>query len=116
VFPPSGGGDDQTAEGIHIHSVHIVQTWHATLGRSAPRILISWDNLTTQAVHKITATVTTTDASGNPLTTTRNVVIYDGPPVFGGDSHDDTEKAGDGIDPPGGGYPAGAKVVVTSWE
>ncbi|MFI5385121.1 MAG: FHA domain-containing protein [Fimbriimonadales bacterium] len=117
--PPGGGSDQQggeSIEGIYIRSALVAQTWHASLGHSAPRLLISWDNFTKGPIHKITATLTTLDSAGHPLVTTKNVVIYDGKPVAGGESHDDTEAAGDGVDPPGGGYPAGAKVDVTSWE
>jgi len=110
------GQPAQPGESIHIHSVHVEQTWHAALQHSAPRILISWDNLTHDPVHKITAIVTTLDEAGHPLVTTKNVVIYDGKPVAPDGSHDDTVAAGDGIDPPGGGYPASATIDVTSWE
>lgn len=116
--PPAqgGGSEEESTNGIRIRSVRVASTWHLSLGRVAPRILVIWENLTDGPVRKVTATVTTEDANGNPMVTTKNVVIYDGPAVVAGAIHEDTEKGGDGFDPPAAGYPAGAKIEVTNWE
>ncbi len=121
--PPSNGGstgggaqEEHGEPGIRIREVRVEATWHSNLNRAAPRILVTWDNVGDKPVRRIVATVTTEDASHNPIVTTKNVVIYDGKAVETGGSHRDTAEAGDGFDPPAGGNPSGARVEVTSWE
>jgi hypothetical protein len=105
---PQGGGSSQTGgsgggppppeakpgKAIRIKSVQVVST------RDGQRIIVSWENLTDDVVHKIWARVTVLDSQGNLSATVENVVIYDGPPVGAGASHQDDPAAKQGFKPP----------------
>lgn len=115
-----GGGDQnggqQEGEGIHVQSVRIAITWHAKIGADAPRALVTWDNFTKSAVHRIWATAVSRDATGAEIGRAENILIYDGKPVEAAGSHEDSTLANEGFDPPGKGKPAVVDVVVTKFE
>lgn len=114
-----GGGQNGQpveAEGIHIRSVEVVIAWHVKLGADAPRALVTWDNFTKSAVHRIWATAISRDATGAEIGRAENVLIYDGKPVEAAGSHEDSTLANEGFDPPGKGKPAVVDVVVTKFE